>query len=98
MISEVAENKGKNVGSGERVAYIKGVLTCRGTVSRRDFAFIDPSPLPVGSRARARSRRVDRAHLLRVGAEAASTLTMTQTPTGEAAVYRFDRLTPPRAE
>jgi hypothetical protein len=63
--------------------------TARGTVSRRDFAFIDPSPLPIGSRARARSRRVDRAHVLRLGAEAASNLTMTQTPTGEAAGYRL---------
>jgi hypothetical protein len=62
---------------------------CEGTVSRRDFAFIDPSPLPVGSHARARSRRVDRAHVLRVGAEAASNLTMTQTPAGEAAGYRL---------
>src|SRR5262245_65868957 len=42
-----------------------------------------PSPLLLGSRARARSRCVDRAHLLRVGAEAASILTMTHTRRGD---------------
>jgi len=42
-----------------------------------------PSPLTLGSRAGARSRRVDCAHLLRVGAEAASILTMTQTRRGD---------------
>jgi len=47
------------------------------------------SSTPPLSHARASSRRVDRAHLLRVGAEAASTLTMTQTPTGEAAGHRL---------
>jgi hypothetical protein len=56
-----------------------------------------PPLYPLGSRARASSRRVDRAHLLRVGAEAASTLMMTQPPLAKLPATGFGHLAPPRA-